>query len=204
LAHWYTLASFSGACIGPTCSFTMPPADASVTASFTILTSTLTVTVNGTGAGTVSSAPGGINNCSPTGGPRCTATFDYGTPIVLTADPGAGAAVTWSGGCTPTSATTCTIAAITGATAVTATFQATAEAPTFSPPTGTPSPAAVTLSTTTPGATIHFTTDGTTPTAASPAYSAPIVVAATTTINAITVAAGYTDSAVATATYPVP
>jgi hypothetical protein len=174
-----------------------------VTASFAIQTRTLTVTANGTGTGTVSSEPGGINNCSVGGGGKCSSDFSYGTMIVLTASPGAGASVTWAG-CPAPSGDTCTIASITAPTAVTATFQGTAAAPTFAPPSGTSSPGSVTLSTTTGGGTIHYTIDGTDPTAGSPAYAAPIDVVATTTIKAITVAAGYTNSAVATASYPVP
>ena len=43
----------------------------------------------------------------------------------------------------------------------------------------------VTLSAKGNGATIHYTTDGSTPTAASPAYSAPLTFTATTTLKAI-------------------
>ncbi|MFZ0746155.1 MAG: alpha-amylase family glycosyl hydrolase [Terracidiphilus sp.] len=53
------------------------------------------------------------------------------------------------------------------------------------------------------GATIHYTTDGTTPTAASAAYSAPIPVAVTTTIEAFAVASGYTNSDVAQTTFTI-
>ena len=59
----------------------------------------------------------------------------------------------------------------------------------------------VTLSVATSGATIHYTTDGTTPTASSPVYGGPISVTRSTTIRAIAVASGMTDSAVASATY---
>jgi hypothetical protein len=76
--------------------------------------------------------------------------------------------------------------------------------PTFSPQGGTYSqPQMVTLSVPTSGATIHYTTDGTTPTASSPAYGGPISVAQTTTIRAIAVASGMSDSAVASATYTI-
>jgi hypothetical protein len=59
----------------------------------------------------------------------------------------------------------------------------------------------VTMTDSTPGASIHYTTNGSTPTAASPVYSSPIAVTATETIHAIAVATGYLDSNVSTATY---
>ena len=55
----------------------------------------------------------------------------------------------------------------------------------------------------TPGATIYFTTDGSTPTTGSSVYSGPITVPtdATTTIKAYATSTGWNDSAVASATY---
>ena len=55
----------------------------------------------------------------------------------------------------------------------------------------------VQLTDTTAGATIYYTTDGTTPTHNSAVYSAPITVATTTTINAIGSAPGMADSELA-------
>ena len=78
----------------------------------------------------------------------------------------------------------------------------TCETPTFSPVGGTfISAQDVTISTTTDGATIHYTTDGSAPTTSSSTYSSPIKVNATTTIKAIAVKDGYDNSAVASATY---
>jgi beta-glucanase (GH16 family) len=56
----------------------------------------------------------------------------------------------------------------------------------------------VTLASTTSGATIYYTIDGTTPTASSIAYGAPFMVASNLTINAIATASGDTASSVTT------
>lgn len=62
----------------------------------------------------------------------------------------------------------------------------------------------VTITCDTEGAAIHYTTDGNVPTAESPVYSQPIVVNdGTTTIKAIAMKEGMTNSEVATATYTV-
>jgi hypothetical protein len=50
---------------------------------------------------------------------------------------------------------------------------------------------------------IYYTTNGATPTTGSTKYSTPISVTATTTIQAIAVASGYNNSAVASATYTI-
>lgn len=77
------------------------------------------------------------------------------------------------------------------------------------PPNFTPAPGtyvtaqSVTLTDDTNGATIYYTTNGTTPTHASTAYSAPIAVNATETIKAIASASGLSDSGVASATYNI-
>ena len=82
-------------------------------------------------------------------------------------------------------------AALTLSTPVTAT-------PVITPATGTYTGAqSVTISDATPGATIYYTTDGTTPTAQSLVYSTAITVNVSETIEAIAIAAGYTQSAVA-------
>jgi subtilase family serine protease len=76
--------------------------------------------------------------------------------------------------------------------------------PTFSPAGGTFTTAqTVTIDDTTPAAIIYFTTNGTTPTTSSTRYYSPTKVSASETIKAIAVAAGYADSAVATATYTI-
>jgi hypothetical protein len=103
---------WSGACSGAgTCVVTMSQAE-SVTATFTQVFA-LSVTV--VGGGTVTSSPAGIN-CPGT----CTASFNSGTLVTLTATPAAGSSFTgWSGACTGTGS--CTII-MNVANSVTATF----------------------------------------------------------------------------------
>ena len=77
----------------------------------------------------------------------------------------------------------------------------TVAAPTFSPAGGTYTSAQnVTISTTTAGATIYYTTDGSTPSSNSAVYSEPIAVSSYTVVKAIAVKDGV-SSTVATATY---
>jgi hypothetical protein len=59
----------------------------------------------------------------------------------------------------------------------------------------------VTLSTTTPSATLYYTLDGTVPTTSSSVYSVPLTVTATTTVTAIATASGLVNSSPASATY---
>ena len=74
--------------------------------------------------------------------------------------------------------------------------------PAVSPAAGTyTTPQTVTISTTTSGATIRYTTDGTDPTAGSTAYGGPLAVGTTTTLKAAGFKAGWTTSDVRTATY---
>jgi N-acetylneuraminic acid mutarotase len=79
-----------------------------------------------------------------------------------------------------------------------------AATPTISPAAGTYTSAQkVTISDATTGATIYYTTDGSTPTTSSSAYSSAIAVSSTETINAIAVASGYATSAVGSALYTI-
>ncbi len=76
--------------------------------------------------------------------------------------------------------------------------------PTFSPAAGTYHEAQnVTISCTTAGATIYYTTNGDTPTTSSLVYSTPIAISTTTTVKAMAVKTGMDNSSVATATYTI-
>ena len=75
--------------------------------------------------------------------------------------------------------------------------------PTFTPRVGSYSGSSVSVSISCPtaGATIHYTTDGTLPTSASPVYSSPIWVTGTTTIRAVACKSGMAESDIAAQKY---
>jgi len=110
-----TFAGWSGACSGTgTCAVALK-ANASVTAAFNVIPVQLTVQSVGTGTGTVTSSPSGIN-CGTT----CSASFGIGTSVTLTATAGTGSTFAgWSGACSGTA--TCAVT-LTAAASVTATF----------------------------------------------------------------------------------
>jgi len=62
-------------------------------------------------------------------------------------------------------------------------------------------PQFVSVSDASPGVTIYYTTDGSTPTTSSARYGGPILVVLTTTIRAMAVVPGWSQSPVASATY---
>jgi len=86
-----------------------------------------------------------------------------------------------------------------------ATYNFQVAVPTFSPAAGTYTSAqSVTISTTTPGAAIRYTTDGSMPTnTAGTPYTVPVSVSTSKTIRAIAYKTGWPDSAVATAGYVI-
>jgi len=79
-----------------------------------------------------------------------------------------------------------------------------AATPTFSPVAGTYTSAqTVTISDTSPNASIYYTTNGTTPTTSSSVYSGAISVSSTETLEAIATAGGFAQSATASASYTI-
>jgi hypothetical protein len=109
---------WGGACegaSGDTCEVVMN-ADKTVTVTFAPA-QTLTVVKDGTGSGTVTSNPAGIN-CGAT----CEAEFEIGSTVVLTATPATGSqAVIWGGACAGATGNTCSVE-MDSAKTVTATF----------------------------------------------------------------------------------
>ena len=118
-----TFAGWSGACTGTGgCVVTMTEARA-VTATFALAQRQLTVSMSGGGSGTVTSSPGGLactTDGTQTSG-TCSAAFDHGTVVVLTANPATGTTFTgWAGACSGTG--TCAVT-MDQARSVTAAFQ---------------------------------------------------------------------------------
>jgi endoglucanase len=111
-----SFVGWSGACSGTgACTVSMTQAR-SVTANFnTASTFALSVTRMGTGTGTVTSSPSGIN-C----GTSCSANYATGTSVTLTASAASGSTFAgWSGACTGTGSC---VTSMTASRSVTATF----------------------------------------------------------------------------------
>lgn len=84
------------------------------------------------------------------------------------------------------------------------TIQPATASPTFSPAAGNYSSAQqVTFSSATTGATIYYTTNGTSPTTSSTKYTAPVAISANTTLKAFATAANFTNSPVSSAVYTI-
>src|SRR5439155_433663 len=164
----------------------------------------LPVSKAGTGSGTVTSSESPPRvNCDPT----CSASsvsYDSGTVVTLTASAASGSTFDSWGGCDTSSGTTCTMT-MNAATTVTATFTLQrAATPTFSPTPGTYTGSVnVTITDSTAGATIYYTTDGSTPTTGSSVYGGPIPLTQTTTVRAMAAASGMANSVVGSATYTI-
>src|ERR1017187_6193397 len=84
------------------------------------------------------------------------------------------------------------------------TIQPSTATPTFNPGSGTYASAqSVSISDSTSGATIYYTTNGAPPTTSSTRYSGPIAVNSSMTIQAIATASGYAQSVVGSASYAI-
>ena len=168
----------------------------------------LTVTKSGTGTGTVASTQIGSTGSADVSldtqiacGSSCSANFAATDVVTLEATPDAGSSFTGWSGCDTVSSDQCTVT-VSSSRSVTASFTVDAATPAFSPAAGTYGSAqTVTIGDATPGATIYYTTNGTTPTTASTPYTAPIQVSSSETIEAVATASGYAASAVAIAAY---
>jgi uncharacterized repeat protein (TIGR01451 family) len=117
-----SFTGWGGDCTGTgPCVVTMD-LDRAVTATFDLVPHTLTVAKAGSGSGTVSSSPAGID-CGAT----CATSFANGTMVTLTATPDAGSSFTgWGGDCTGTGPCVVTMDQD---RAVTATFDQVAQPP---------------------------------------------------------------------------
>jgi uncharacterized repeat protein (TIGR03803 family) len=185
--------------------FKLSPASANSGAA----THTLTVNSANPSSGVEIAASPADNNGAANGTTSFALTYSQNTQVTLTAPSSAGgnSFSSWTG-CDPGSGTTttCTVT-MAAAKTVTASYGSsvlTAATPIFSPAAGTYSTTqTVSISDSTAGAIVYYTTDGTTPTAGSSVYSGPIIVSSTELIKAIAIASGYFNSAEASSTYTV-
>ncbi len=101
-----------------TCTIDSLGEDTTVTATFTLTRHQLSVTKSGTGTGAVTADEGTLVWVGNVG----TATYDYGTEVTLTAEPGADSVVDGWTGCATADGNTCHVS-MTGARNVTVTFR---------------------------------------------------------------------------------
>lgn len=130
-------------------------------------------------------------------------TYSSSDPSVATVDANTGEVTAVAPGSTTITAAFTGTDFIGAATSATYTVNITPKPVTFSPGSGeVTSGTSVTLSTTTEGASIYYTTDGTDPTSTSTLYSSPFVITASTTLKAVAIMNGV-SGLVSTATYTV-
>jgi len=174
--------------------FNMPNSAATVTATFALNTYTFAVSTAGTGTGNLT----GLNCVN--------GTYNYLTNISCSATATSGTFVgyTGTGSASGCSGSPCALSIGANST-LQATFSLRAATPTFSPVAGAYGATQnVTISTTTGGATLRYTTSGVDPTCSTgTVYSTPVSVASSLTLKAIACASGYLDSVVGSAAYTI-
>lgn len=207
-----TFIGWSGACSGTgSCSFTLT-ASATVTATFSL---TVAAPTFSPGAGSYATSQS-VTISDLTSVATLCYTTDGTTPAATT--PGTCShGTTYSAPVTVASSLTLkalgTLAGYVNSTVSSAAYVINGQAatPTFSPAAGSYGPAqSITIASTTVGATLCFTTDGSTPTANGSGtcthgttYSAPVTVSTSLTLQAVASEAGFTDSAVGSAAYTI-
>ena len=181
-------------------SFTFSASPASQTTSpGNSTTYTASVAAQGNFAGTVSLSVSGL----PTG---ATASF---SPATISGSGSSTLTVVTSTstplGTYPLTITAYSMGTITQTANVSLVVETQVAAPVFSPAGGSYSSAqSVTITSSTSGATIRYTTDGSTPTETDgTVYSSAVNISSTTTLKAIAYKSGYADSSVTTATYTI-
>lgn len=218
-----TPTSTGNASYATTITFT-PTAVGTATATLGLMDSTSnsgSATISGTGAGTVATPVFSLAPGPYTGTQMVTITdATLGASIYYTTDgstPGAntGTSMLYSGAISVASSETINAIAVdagdTSSMVATATYSinaaGAAATPVFSPVAGTfTAPQVVTISDTSAGASIYYTTDGSAPaagTGTSVLYTTPIIVSSTETLNAVAVVSGMSNSATATALYTI-
>jgi hypothetical protein len=196
---WLTVVEYSNVAASP---LDASAGGASTSYESTISTSNFTTTAASDMLWSLCSAPSGspiaVGTSPITWNQVAIATGSY-PPVVMVEDGVAGSAGSYSGQCTVGDSDTniVTVALKGGGTPAAAT-------PTFSPAAGTYSTAqTVTISDSTSGSTIYYTTNGTTPTTSSTQYTGAITVSSTETLESIATASGYSQSAVGSAAYTI-
>jgi hypothetical protein len=200
----YSFAGWSGATGNATCSGLTNPcpsftltSNSSATATFTQNSYTLSTSTTGTGTGTITGCAGSLHYADAY---SCTVTASAGSTLTSVSGCGGSGTTTYAG---TMPATSCT---------VTAAFATSAATPTFSPVAGSYGPTQnVTISSSTAGATICYTTNGSSPTASSPGvcaagstqYTTPVTVASSLTLKAISTKTGYNTSSIGSAAYVI-
>ncbi len=160
----------------------------------------LNVTLAGSGGGSVTSSTGGV--CSS--GTCTISSLPEGIPVVLTPVPNASSVFSSWAGCDTVDGDRCSVSMY-AARNVTATFTPNPEPLTaLASPQGGSYPAIqnVYLAASKP-AVIHYTLNGSIPTASSPVYSGPLTVSGPSTTLKYYATAGGTDSAVKTENYTI-